>query len=295
VFLGEPLRTLPHLRHNPVGLVAVLSGQFPMLPLHLFRRQQLLAVAGAMGGDLPSRSAVDSLLPLVILHLLPSRTRSLQILPRIALDLRLAVLAALQLVAKLFEARGQLRAIDRRAVVLRSVQLMRLHGAGLAILALGHIEDHRMRVELRRGIAIDGPRRVVLEGRGGELPRRLRSMDVANPRLRVVLDLAQGHVHALPVRLPHSLIAADKRGQRNGFRGGERRIPSGTVLHARHFPPLLALVGSGNLMPHQLLFAERVLAFAQPREVVIADCALQAPLLGKPALHSLKPCWSRLQ
>jgi hypothetical protein len=35
---------------------------------------------------------------------------------------------------------------------------------------------------------------------------------------------------------------------------------------------------------HKLLFSEWVLAFAQPCEVVIADRALQAPLLGKPAL-----------
>ncbi len=37
-------------------------------------------------------------------------------------------------------------------------------------------------------------------------------------------------------------------------------------------------------MPHKLFFGERVLAFAQSREMVIADSTLQAPLLGKPAL-----------
>jgi len=37
-------------------------------------------------------------------------------------------------------------------------------------------------------------------------------------------------------------------------------------------------------MPHKLRFRERVLAFAQPREVVIADGTGEAPLLGKPAL-----------
>jgi len=141
-----------------------------------------------------------------------------------------------------------------------------------------------MGVELRCGVAIDGPRRVVLEGGGGEFAGRLRGMHIANPRLGVVLDLAQGHADALPVRLPHSLIASDKRGQRNRFWGGERRIPSGAMLHAGHFPALLALAGSGNLMPHQLLFGERVLAFAQPCKLLVADCALQAPLLGKPAL-----------
>jgi len=138
---------------------------------------------------------------------------------------------------------------------------MRLHGTGLAVVALGHIE-----------------------GCGGEFACRLRGMDVADPRLGVVLDLAQSHPNALPVRLPHPLIAADKRGQRNGFRRGERRIPPGAVLHARHFLTVFAVIGSGNLMPHKLFFGERVLAFAQPREMVIADCALQAPLLRKPAL-----------
>ncbi len=165
---------------------------------------------------------------------------------------------------------------------------MRLHGASLPVFTLGHVEDDGMGVELRRGIAIDGPRRVVLEGRGGELTRRLRGMHVADPRLGVVLDLAQRHADALPVRLPHPLISADKRGQRNGFRGGECSIPSGPVLHARYFPALLALVGPGNLMPHKRLFGERVLAFAQPCEMVIADCALQPPLLGQPALPFAK-------
>ncbi len=60
---------------------------------------------------------------------------------------------------------------------------MRLHRAGLPVLALGHVEDHGMGMELRRGIPRDWPRRVVLEGRGGELTRRLRGMDVANPAL----------------------------------------------------------------------------------------------------------------
>ena len=38
LFLGEILSTLPHLSYNPVGLMAVLPGQFAMLPLHLLRR-----------------------------------------------------------------------------------------------------------------------------------------------------------------------------------------------------------------------------------------------------------------
>jgi len=37
-------------------------------------------------------------------------------------------------------------------------------------------------------------------------------------------------------------------------------------------------------MPDKLLFGARMLAFAQPREMFGADCTMQAPLLGEPAL-----------
>ncbi len=229
-----------------------------------------------MGGDLPGRRAVDSLLALVILHLLTARTRCLQILPRVALDLRLAVLAALQLVAELLQACGQLRAIDRRTVVLRGVQLMRLHGAGLAILALGHVEDHGMGVELRRGVAIDGPRRVVLEGRGGELSCGLRGMHVADPRLGVVLDLAQSHTNALPVRLPHPLIPADKRRERNRLRRGEAIDHHPDFALAGQRVDHVARVGIGGLSCKPIVVGGVVEATRNPPQVSGSDSRWRA-------------------
>jgi hypothetical protein len=65
---------------------------------------------------------------------------------------------------------------------------------------------------------------------------------------------------------------------------GKRRIPSGTMLNACNFPAVLALVGFGTLMAHELHSGLRVLAFAQPREVFGANCTVQSPLLGQPAL-----------
>ena len=53
----------------------------------------------------------------------------------------------------------------------------------------------------------------MLEGRGGELAGRFRSMHVADPGLGVVLDLAQSHPDALPMSFPHPLIPADQRRQ----------------------------------------------------------------------------------
>ncbi len=56
------------------------------------------------------------------------------------------------------------------------------------------------------------------------------------------------------------------------------------MLNARDFLAVFTVVGPGNLMPHKLLFGGRVLAFAQPGELFIADCAGESPLLRKSAL-----------
>ena len=70
-----------------------------------------------------------------------------------------------------------------------------------------------MGVELGRGVAFNRAGRVVLEGRGGKLPRRLRRADVANSRLGVPLQLGHGRANALPVRHSYPVVAADKGGQ----------------------------------------------------------------------------------
>ena len=72
-----------------------------------------------------------------------------------------------------------------------------------------------MGVELRRGVAFDRPRGIVLEGSRNEFACRLRRMDVADPRLGVPLQLGESHAHAFPMRLSHPLIAAHKGGERN--------------------------------------------------------------------------------
>ena len=91
---------------------------------------------------------------------------------------------------------------------------MRLQGARLAVLPLGHVENHRMGVKLRRSIAFDGPGGVVLEGGGDKFARRLRCVDVADPRLGDTAPSSpKRHADTLPVRLSHPLIAAHKRGK----------------------------------------------------------------------------------
>src|SRR5260370_39942995 len=89
------------------------------------------------------------------------------------------------------------------------------------VLALRHVEDHGMGMELGRSIAIDGPRGVVLESGGDKFSGRLRGTDIADPRLRVSLKLLQRGADTLPVCFPHSIIAAHKSGKRYRLRRGK--------------------------------------------------------------------------
>src|SRR5690242_261773 len=91
------------------------------------------------------------------------RTRRLQIIVAVTLDFRLVVLTTFDLVPKFFESYCQLRTVHSRRVLLRSVKLLWLQGASLAVLGLRDIEKDDVRVQLRSGITIHGPRAVVLE------------------------------------------------------------------------------------------------------------------------------------
>ena len=142
-----------------------------------------------------------------------------------------------------------------------------------------------MGMELRRGVAVNRPRGVVLEGRGNEFARRLRRMDIADARLRVPLQLVKRHADTLPMRLPHAVIAAHKRGERYRLRRGERRIPSGAMFHAGHLLAVFVLRRFAKPdAGRAALPCLGMLAFAQSREVLSANCTVQAPLLGELAL-----------
>jgi hypothetical protein len=75
--------------------------------------------------------------------------------------------------------------------------------SGLPVLALRGVEHYGMGVELRRSVAIDGPSRVVLKGRGGELAGRFRGMDVA--------DAGLGTNSAAPTQTPGRGMSAPDR------------------------------------------------------------------------------------
>src|SRR6202789_899729 len=108
-----------------------------------------------MGGNLGSTRAVPANLLQVFFYLLPARTRCVEVLLRVALDLRLTMLAALNLVAQTMQPHGKLGAVHAGRILLRLEQTALLKSARLAVLAFGHIEDDGVSMKLRRGISFD--------------------------------------------------------------------------------------------------------------------------------------------
>src|SRR5208337_2509493 len=201
----------------------------------------LLTVPRAMGSNLCRARAFSSNLLQVPLDLFSSWTGCIEILLRVALNLRLAMLAAFDLIAEPLQTHGKLGTVHTGRILLRLEKASLLKRPRLAVLTLGHIENDRMSMKLWRGIPIYRTGSVVLKGGGNELGRRFRRVDIADTRLCIPLQFAKCHADTFTVRLPHTLIAADKRGERNGFRRGECRIPPCTMFDAGDFLAILVL------------------------------------------------------
>ena len=67
-----------------------------------------------------------------------------------------------------------------------------------------------MRMKLRRGVSINRPGGVVLEGGGNKPSRRFRRIVAADARLGIVLKLIEGESDGLPVALPNFVVVANK-------------------------------------------------------------------------------------
>jgi hypothetical protein len=154
----------------------------------------------------------------------------------------------------------------------------------LAVLALGHVENDGMSMKLRRSIAIHRAGSVMLEGGGDKIGCRLWRVDIADARLRVPLQFAECYANTLTVRQAHTLVAAHKRGERNGFRRGECRVPPCAMFDTGDFLAVLVVVGLCRLMLDKLRAAFRMLSFAQSSEFLGINETTQSPLLGKPSL-----------
>src|ERR1700691_1419955 len=141
-----------------------------------------------------------------------------------------------------------------------------------------------MRVELRRGIAVNGPCGIMLELRGDELACSLGSMVSPDTGLGVALEFIKRYVYGLTVGLAHAIIATDQGGQGNGFRSGERRIPTRPMLYRRNGLAALGLILLNLTMADELLARFRVFALGKLAEILRQNCIMQAVLRGELAV-----------
>src|ERR1700679_19911 len=144
-----------------------------------------------MSGDLCRTRAVPADLLQVLFDLFTAWTGCVEILLCVAPDLRLTMLATFDLVTQAMQPHGKFGTVYAGCILLGLKEAAFLKSAGLAVFAFGHIEDDRMSVKLRRGIAVYGAGGVVFKGGGDELARRLRCMNVTDASLCVSLQFSQ--------------------------------------------------------------------------------------------------------
>src|SRR5262249_21202385 len=128
-----------------------------------------------------------------------------------------------------------------------------------------------------RGIAVNRPRAVVFEERRREIAGRLRPPIATQPRLDVRLQLVERYAHALAMRVTHTVVAADQGGDRDALRRGERRVPSGPMLHRRGGLSTGVLRLTGGLVANELFSGDWMLPVGEPREVLLTNLAGEAP------------------
>src|SRR5664279_2492616 len=149
-----------------------------------------------------SRSLSACLLE-ITLDLLSARTRRVEILLCIALDLRLPMLTTFNRITEIVQTDGQLGTVDACHVLLRLEKTSLLQGSCLFTLSFGHVENYSVGMQLGRSIAIHGTSRVMFERSSDKSAGSLGSMNITDSRLRVALEFRQSNANALPMSLAH--------------------------------------------------------------------------------------------
>jgi hypothetical protein len=142
--------------------------------------------------------------------LLAARTGCVEVFLRIPFDLGRTAPARRNLVSELAQFVGEFGLINGGGELLRGEEALRLDDARLAVVALGDIENNRMRVQLGRDIAVDWAGCIVLKLGGYKFASGLGRMIAADAGLRVVFELVESNADALPVGFTDTLIAADE-------------------------------------------------------------------------------------
>ena len=280
------VETVPALRaYDGLGLVSEVGSQFPVRGHHLAgdwislrSRVEWAAISAASFRN--AQCAPD------IRESAGCGDWRCQVLLRVSLDLRRSAPPCCNLVTQLAQPVRQLGLIDCRGKLLRCEQALRLDGARLAGVPFSDIENDRVGVELWRDIAIDRAGGVVLKFGGDELTRGLRWVIAADAGLSVVFELVQGDSDALPVRFADTLIAADKRGERDRFGRGKGRIPSGSVFHRLDGFAIGIPIFIRRPLSHKLIAGLGMRPLAQFREVFGRDRP------ARPNCPARRPCHS---
>src|ERR1039458_6871543 len=176
-----------------------------------------LAVTGRVRSDLGSFFPRAASAFEVFTYLLASGAGCVEIFLCVYLDLRSTAPPCRNFVTEVSEAVSQLGLIDRRGKLLGGEEALRLDRARLAIIALREIENDRVSMQLWRDIPIDRTGCIVLKFGDDKFASGLGRMIAADAGLRVVFELVEGNADALSVGFAHTLIAADKSGQRDRF------------------------------------------------------------------------------
>ena len=142
-------------------------------------------------------------------------------------------MGALDSVSQVLEPRRQLRPVDRPDRHLVLEQTVIDHRPPLGILALHHVGDDGVCVQL--GVEVAG--RVMTEAGGDRLlvpgPDHRARRGVAHPGLDgVLLDPAEGLCDGTVVRLDDALVAAHQRHQGHGLAGRQRHVAARPVRDA---------------------------------------------------------------
>src|ERR1019366_861999 len=237
-------------------------------------------VRSDLGGFLPRAACAFE----VLTNLLAAGTGCVEVFLRVSLDLRGTAPPCRDFVTELAQFVGQLGLIDGRGKLLGGEEALRLNRARLAVVALGNVENDRVRVQLWRDIAIDRAGCIVLKLGGDKPSRGLRRMIAADTGLRVVFELVEGDANSVPVRFADTFIAADKRGERDRFGRGKGRIPPGSVLHCLDGLALSILIFIRRSLSDKLLAGLWMLALAEFGEVLGRDRPGKAELPGLAAV-----------
>src|SRR5216683_974127 len=81
-----------------------------------------------------------------------------------------------------------------------------------------------------------------------------------------------------------SFISTYQGGQRYALRSRKRRVPPCAVFHRAYFLAPPVHVFSGRLVADELFACDRLLPFAKPMKVLLADLTAQSPLLREPSV-----------